>query len=61
MQAKATKAFTGRRDHEGFTTNFAVGDLVEGDLAVSAVKQGIAARYDPEAEARRAAAADAAA
>lgn len=55
MQAKTTKAFRGRRDHEGFTTEFAPGDLLEGDLAKSAIKQKIAVRHDPGAEVRRAA------
>lgn len=56
MQAKTTKAFRGRRDNEGFMTEFAPGDLLEGDLARSAVKQRIAAPYDADVEARRAAA-----
>jgi len=51
MRAKATKVFNGRPDDEPLTRRFRPGDVVTGELAQVAVREGFAEAIPDEPEA----------
>lgn len=59
MKAKVIKPFRGRRDGSGVVEHFQKGDLIDGDLAVVAVREKWAAEFSEAKEAKIIAATDA--